>query len=123
MPSTTRTLTALLALGAAAALGAGAPTASAAPASGSAAGSSGSGCGPRSGADQLFLRESYFDEESCSVQDAAIQLAQTDCRWLDAHGGSARNRLTLAENHRGTVDYPHTFVNAAIIAYCPRHRR
>src|SRR5690606_40277572 len=58
-----RTITSLLALGAAAAITA-AP-ATAAPSTGSAGGSSSSGCGPRSNADYHFLAESYFDEEPC----------------------------------------------------------
>lgn len=123
MLTTTRTLGALLVLGATAALGAASPTAAAAPASGSAGGSSAAGCGPRTDADMIFLSRSHFDEESCSVQDAAIRLARTDCRWLDAHGGSAHNRIALAEDHRGTVEYPYTFVAAAVDAYCPQHRR
>ncbi|AXK85697.1 Protein of unknown function [Nocardia farcinica] len=119
---TTRTLASVLALGAAAAIVA-APTATAAPSSGSAGGSSSSGCGPRSGSDHLFLAESHYDDESCGVQDAAIQLAHSSCRWLDAHGGTARNRITLAEELSDTVDYPYLFVRAATLAYCPRYAR
>ncbi|MGV9923395.1 DUF732 domain-containing protein [Nocardia rhamnosiphila] len=121
MLNATRARAAVLALGTAAALSVAAPTASAAPATGSAGGSSAPGCGPRSGADHLFLQESYFDEETCEVQDAAIQLALADCHWLDVNGGSARNRIALAESHEDTVDYPYIFVHAAITAYCPHH--
>lgn len=123
MPGTTRILTALLALSAAAALDAGAPTASAAPDTGSAAGSSAGGCGPRTGADQPFLRESSFDEEPCPVQDTASRLARTDCRCPEAQGNSTLNRIALAENNRGTVDYPYILVKEAIVAHCPRHQR
>ncbi|MBF6439268.1 DUF732 domain-containing protein [Nocardia cyriacigeorgica] len=122
MLSSTRTLTAVVAIGTAATLTFGAPAATAAPATGSSGGSSSSGCGPRSGADHLFLRESYFDEEPCDVQDAAIQLAHADCHWLDVHGGSVENQIALAESNRDAVDYPYTFVDAAIIAYCPHHQ-
>ncbi|HLS78893.1 MAG TPA: DUF732 domain-containing protein [Nocardia sp.] len=114
-----RTITSLLALGAAAAITA-AP-ATAAPSTGSAGGSSSSGCGPRSNADYHFLAESYFDEEPCDVQDAAIQLAHSNCRWLDAAGNSLRNQIILAEMNRDAVDYPYTFTDAAISAYCPHH--
>ncbi|MBF6455527.1 DUF732 domain-containing protein [Nocardia cyriacigeorgica] len=121
MLNPTRTLTAVVAFGAAATLTFSAPAATAAPATGSSSGSSSSGCGPRSAADHLFLRDSYFDEEPCDVQDAAIQLAHADCHWLDVHGGSVENQIALAESNRDAVDYPYTFVDAAIIAYCPHH--
>lgn len=121
MIDTHRARAALLAFGAAAALTVAAPTAAAAPATGSAGGSSEPGCGPRSAADQVFLHESYFDEESCDLQDAAIQLALADCHWLDVNGGTASNRIALAESHEDTVDYPYIFVHAAITAYCPQH--
>ncbi len=41
----------------------------------------------------------------------------------DILGGqhSAHNRIALAEDHRGTVEYPYTFVAAAVDAYC-QHR-
>ncbi|WP_280508087.1 DUF732 domain-containing protein [Nocardia flavorosea] len=121
MLSTTRTLTAVLAIAAAATLSVTTPTASAAPATGSAGGSSAPGCAPRSDADHVFLYESHFDEEPCDVQDAAIQLARADCDWLDVYGGSASNRIALAESHEDAVDYPYIFVHAAITAYCPHH--
>lgn len=57
----------------------------------------------------------------CDLQDAAIQLALADCHWLDVYGGSASNQIALAESHEDTVDYPYTFVAAAITAYCPQH--
>ncbi|MFE6923813.1 DUF732 domain-containing protein [Nocardia sp. NPDC057663] len=118
----TPTLSALLAIGAATlTLTAVAPSAVAAPNTGSAGGSSSSGCGPRSNADRLFLRESYHDREDCEVQDAAIQLALSECRWLDTHGGSAANQIELAESTRDTLEYPFTFLDAAIQAYCPQH--
>lgn len=95
----------------------GAPVAVSAPAdSGSASGSFGPA---RSAADRQFLRQSYYDDESWSVQDAAIGLAHSQCRWLDAHGSSAANRIRLAESSRDTVEYPYLFLNAAIDAYCP----
>ncbi len=122
MPIALRTLTSLLALGAAATFAA-APAATAAPSTGSAGGSSSSGCGPRSGADYRFLEDSHFDEESCSVQDSAIQLAHRSCTWLDTYGGTARNRLILADELSDTLDYPHTFVRAATLAYCPHNAR
>ncbi|MFD6390793.1 DUF732 domain-containing protein [Nocardia sp. NPDC060259] len=117
------TLSALLAIGAATlTLTAVAPSAVAAPNTGSAGGSSSSGCGPRSNADRLFLRESYFDREDCDTQDAGIRLAQAECRWLDAHGNSAANRIELAESTEDTLEYPFTFLDAAIQAYCPQYR-
>ncbi|MFD4443806.1 DUF732 domain-containing protein [Nocardia sp. NPDC058519] len=113
---------ALLVIGAAAVtLTAIAPIAVAAPSTGSAGGSSSSGCGARSNADRLFLRESYFDREDCDVQDAGIGLAQSECRWLDAHGNSAANRIELAESTSDTLDYPYIFLHAAIQAYCPQY--
>ncbi|MEV0336120.1 DUF732 domain-containing protein [Nocardia sp. NPDC050717] len=117
-----RTLPTLLVIGATAlTLTAVAPSAAAAPNTGSAGGSS-SGCGPRSDADRLFLRESYFDREDCDVQDAGIRLAQSECRWLDAHGNSAANRIELAESTEDTLEYPFTFLAAAIEAYCPQYQ-
>ncbi|MET8780099.1 DUF732 domain-containing protein [Nocardia sp. NPDC004654] len=117
-----RTVSTLLALAATAvALTTAAPGAMAAPDTGSASGSS-SGCGPRSYADQVFLRKSYFDEESCGVQDAAIELAQSECRWLDTYGNSAHNRIMLAESTGDTLDYPYIFLDAAITAYCPQYQ-
>lgn len=121
MFTSTRTLATLLAIGATATLTVLAPPALAAPPSGSAGGSSSSGCGTRSGADYRFLRESYFDEESCGAQDAAIRLALANCRWLDAYGNSVHNQIVLAEKLRATVDYPYTFLDASIDAYCPHH--
>ncbi|MEU4599911.1 DUF732 domain-containing protein [Nocardia sp. NPDC023988] len=101
-----------------------APSAAAAPSTGSAGSSSGSAsaCAPRSDADRLFLRESYFDDEDCDVQDAGIQLAHSQCRWLDVNGNSAANRIELAESTRDTLEYPYIFLHAAIEAYCPRHK-
>ncbi|MET7767452.1 DUF732 domain-containing protein [Nocardia sp. NPDC005366] len=119
---TTRTVSTLLALGATAVLTAAAPVALAAPDSGSAGGSSSSGCGPRTNSDRRFLRESYQTDESCGVQDSAIELAQAECRWLDVYGNSIHNQIVLAEKTRGSVDYPYLFLDAAINAYCPRHR-
>ncbi|WP_068057207.1 DUF732 domain-containing protein [Nocardia xishanensis] len=117
-----RTVSTLLAIGATAiALTAAAPNTMAAPDTGSASGSS-SGCGPRSDADRLFLRESYHDEESCEVQEAAIWLALSECRWLDAHGNSAHNQIVLAEDTSDTLQYPYIFLDAAIAAYCPQHQ-
>ncbi|TDP30806.1 DUF732 domain-containing protein [Nocardia ignorata] len=117
-----RIFSTMLAVGAtAAALSATAPAAIAAPSTGSAGGSSSSDCGGRSAADRVFLRESDFDEKSCSVQDSAIRLALSECRWLDTHGGSASNQIELAESTRDTLDYPYTFLDAAITAYCPHH--
>ncbi|QLY33498.1 DUF732 domain-containing protein [Nocardia huaxiensis] len=116
-----RTTATLLALAATAALTATAPTALAAPNTGSSGGSSGTSCNPRSNADQLFLKKSNYDEKSCSVQDSAIRLAQSQCRWLDAHGNSAANHIKLAEDSRDTLKYPYTFLNAAILAYCPQY--
>ncbi|MEV6769692.1 DUF732 domain-containing protein [Nocardia sp. NPDC051030] len=117
----TRTASTILTIGVTAgAFIASAPTAFAAPAdTGSAGISSGNGCGSRSTADRSFLRESYHDDASCKVQDSAIQLAQSECQWLDAHGNSARNHIILAEQTRDTLDYPYTFLGAAIDAYCP----
>ncbi|MFC3965778.1 DUF732 domain-containing protein [Nocardia jiangsuensis] len=120
MATATRTLSSLFALCAAAAVLA-AP-ATAAPPSGSAGGSSASGCGPRSAADHRFLEDAHYDDSSCALQDSVIQLAHTSCSWLDGRGNSARNRITLAEELSEAVEYPYTFVKAAINAYCPRHR-
>ncbi|NEW29392.1 DUF732 domain-containing protein [Nocardia cyriacigeorgica] len=103
----------------------GAQAATAAPIdSGSASGSAGSGSsGPqRSAADREFLRESYYDDESYNVQDAAIGLAHSQCGYLDAYGNSATNRIYLAESSRDAVEYPYIFLHAAIDAYCPWHR-
>ncbi|WP_280198613.1 DUF732 domain-containing protein [Nocardia cyriacigeorgica] len=103
----------------------GAHTASAAPFdSGSASGSAGTGsAGPqRSAADRQFLRDSYYDDDSYTVQDAAIRLAHSQCGYLDAYGNSASNRIYMAESSRDAVDYPYTFLHAAIDAYCPWHR-
>lgn len=119
MLSTTRALTAVLAIGAAAALSV--LPAAAAPATGSASGSSAPGCAPRSEADLDFLYESYFHDDPCDVQDAAIQLALADCHWLDVHGGSVENQIALAESNRDVLDYPYLFMDAAITAYCPHH--
>ncbi|MEV0686627.1 DUF732 domain-containing protein [Nocardia sp. NPDC050378] len=120
---TLRPLSTLLVVGSAAlTLTAFAPTAVAAPDTGSSSGSSSSGCGPRSDADLLFLRESYFDDEECDVQDAGIRLAQSECRWLDAHGNSAANRIELAESTSDTLEYPYIFLHAAIEAYCPQYK-
>ncbi|MFE3759484.1 DUF732 domain-containing protein [Nocardia tengchongensis] len=124
-----RTLSTLLAAGATAvALSTSAPTALAAPSTGSSGSSSGSsngssdpGCGPRSNADLRFLRAARQTEFSCSVQDSAIGLAQSQCKWLDTYGNSAHNHIVLAERSRGAVKYPYTFLDAAISAYCPRH--
>ncbi|WP_171050318.1 DUF732 domain-containing protein [Nocardia cyriacigeorgica] len=103
----------------------GAHAASAAPFdSGSASGSADSGsAGPqRSAADRQFLRNSYYDDDSYPVQDAAIRLAHSQCGYLDAYGNSASNRIYLAESSSDAVDYPYTFLHAAIDAYCPWHR-
>ncbi|MGX1810361.1 DUF732 domain-containing protein [Nocardia sp. NPDC055321] len=120
-----RTLPTLIAIGAtAAALTAAAPTAFAAPdtGSGSGSGSSGSGCAARTSADRQFLRDAGQTKKSCTVQDSAIRLALSQCRWLDTNGNSARNHITLAESSRGAVQYPYTFLNAAIDAYCPQYQ-
>ncbi|CCF62558.1 DUF732 domain-containing protein [Nocardia cyriacigeorgica] len=117
-------LFALLPISAALVVG-GAHTADAAPFdSGSASGSAGSGsAGPqRSAADRQFLRESYYDERSYDVQDAAIGLAHSQCGYLDTYGNSARNRIYLAESSRDAVEYPYIFLHAAIDAYCPWNR-
>ncbi|SNY86059.1 Protein of unknown function [Nocardia amikacinitolerans] len=117
-----RTISTLLAIGATTvALTAAAPSALAAPDTGSAGGSS-SGCGPRSSADRLFLSKSHHEDESCEVQDAAIQLALSECRWLDSHGNSAHNQILVAERTSDTLEYPYTFLDAAITAYCPQHQ-
>ncbi|MFE6864506.1 DUF732 domain-containing protein [Nocardia sp. NPDC057668] len=124
-----RTLSTIIATAAtAAALTAAAPAAFAAPNTGSGgssdsgSGSSGSGgCGPRTSADRQYLRESHQDDKSCAKQDTVIQLAQAQCRYLDANGNTARNHITLAERSRGTVQYPYISLDAAIDAYCPRH--
>ncbi|MFJ4657945.1 DUF732 domain-containing protein [Nocardia sp. NPDC088792] len=122
MRTITRTVSTLLAASAtAAALSTVAPAALAAPDTGSASGSSSPGCGPRSAADRRFLHASYEDEHSCSVQDAAIHLAKSQCQWLDAYGNSAHNQIVLAEKGRDTLDYPYTFLDAAIRAYCPQY--
>ncbi|MTE14137.1 DUF732 domain-containing protein [Nocardia aurantiaca] len=118
-----RTLSTLLAASATAvALSAAAPAALAAPDTGSSSGSSSPGCGPRSTADLHFLRGSHEDEHTCSVQDAAIGLAKSQCQWLDAYGNSAHNQIVLAEKARGTLKYPYTFLDAAISAYCPQYK-
>ncbi|WP_040863335.1 DUF732 domain-containing protein [Nocardia niigatensis] len=122
-----RTLSTLLAASATAvALSAAAPAALAAPdtgsASGSSNGSSSPGCGPRSAADLRFLRASHENENSCTVQDRAISLAQAQCQWLDAYGNSAHNQIVLAEKARNTLKYPYTFLDAAISAYCPQYK-
>ncbi|WP_405135731.1 DUF732 domain-containing protein [Nocardia sp. NBC_01388] len=122
MHNVTRTVSTLLAIGASATLTAAAPIAFAAPDTGSAGGSSGSSCGPRSTADRQFLHASYHDSKGCKVQDAAIGLAQSQCQWLDAYGNSAHNQIVLAEKSRSTLDYPYTFLSAAIDAYCPRYQ-
>ncbi|MGV9725705.1 DUF732 domain-containing protein [Nocardia beijingensis] len=122
--------TILVATTAAALLLGGSQTAFAAPGSGSASGSSGSASGSsgsaggssgpaRSAADRKFLRESYYAGADYDVQDAAIALAHSECNWLDAHGNSARNHITLAESSRDAVEYPYIFLDAAIDAYCP----
>ncbi len=117
-----RSLSALLATGAAlAALTAAAPTALAAPDTGSASGSSGSSCSPRTSSDQLFLNSYAEDDENCDGQDASIQLAQSECNWLRAYGNSAHNQIVLAERSRGAVKYPYIFLDSAIEAYCPQY--
>ncbi|MET8648913.1 DUF732 domain-containing protein [Nocardia aurea] len=113
----------LLAIGTATVLLTCAPVAAAAPSTGSAGGSSSSGCGPRSGADTRFLRESYYDNEDCDLQDSAIGLAHASCDWLDTVGSTARNRIRLAERISDAVDYPYIFIDAAIQSYCPHNRR
>ncbi|MFR9751096.1 DUF732 domain-containing protein [Nocardia sp. 004] len=118
----TRTLATLLAIGTTAALTALAPSALAAPSTGSAGGSSSSGCGPRSSADYRFLRDSYYDEESCDIQDAAIRLGQAGCRWLDTYGNSVDNQIILAEDLGDALEYPYTFLDASIDAYCPHYQ-
>lgn len=95
------------------------PVAAASPDTGSASGSA--GYGPRSSADRLFLDKSFFDDESCDLQDSAISLAHASCDRLDATGGSTRDQIRLAEDLSDTLDYPYTFVDAAIRAYCPQH--
>ena len=103
-------------------LTAGAPTVLAAvPDTGSASGSAGSSCGPRSAADHQFLRDYAEDDETCSGEDASIQLAQAECDWLDAYGNSAHNQIVVAEKSRGAVQYPYLFLEAAIGAYCPAY--
>ncbi|MCC3314749.1 DUF732 domain-containing protein [Nocardia africana] len=97
-----------------------APATFAAPDTGS-SGSAGSSCGPRSGADNLFLSNYAEDDDTCSGQDSAIQLAQAECHWLDAYGNSAHNQIVLAEKSRGAVKYPYIFLDAAIQAYCPQY--
>ncbi|MFI7530857.1 hypothetical protein [Nocardia salmonicida] len=62
------------------------------------------------------MRESYFNREDWDVQDAGIGLAQSERRWLDAHGNSAANRIELAESTSDTLDYPY-------ISCTPRSRR
>ena len=109
-------------------LSGGAQIATAAPigsgSAGSSSGSAGSSSGPqRSAADRQFLRESHYDDESYSVQDAAIRLAHSQCGYLDTYGNSARNRIHLAESSSSAVRYPYIFLHAAIAAYCPWHRR
>ncbi|WP_036508767.1 DUF732 domain-containing protein [Nocardia aobensis] len=123
--NTARIVASLLAAGATAAvLTVAAPATFAAPdtgPSGSASGSAGSSCGPRSGADNLFLSNYAEDDDTCSGQDSAIQLAQAECHWLDAYGNSAHNQIVLAEKSRGAVKYPYIFLDAAIEAYCPQY--
>ncbi|VFA96621.1 Protein of uncharacterised function (DUF732) [Nocardia cyriacigeorgica] len=97
-----------------------AQTAAAAPIdSGSASGSAGHAAPSRSAADLQFLRDSYHRESSYAVQDAAIRLAHSQCGYLDAYGNTARNHIYLAESSRNSVEYPYTFLDAAINAYCP----
>ncbi|OBA51930.1 hypothetical protein A5780_28360 [Nocardia sp. 852002-20019_SCH5090214] len=102
-------------------LTAAAPATFAAPDTGSASGSGGSSCGPRSPADQRFLSDYAEDDDTCSGQDSAIQLAQAECNWLRAYGNSAHNQIVLAEKSRGAVKYPYIFLDAAITAYCPQY--
>ncbi|WP_280183921.1 DUF732 domain-containing protein [Nocardia cyriacigeorgica] len=87
--------------------------------SGSSSGSAGAAAPSRSAADLQFLRDSYHRESSYAVQDAAIRLAHTQCGYLDAHGNTAGNHIYLAESSRDSVEYPYTFLDAAINAYCP----
>ncbi|WP_198036917.1 DUF732 domain-containing protein [Nocardia sp. BMG51109] len=73
----------------------------------------------RSAVDRQFLKQSHLEDADHIRQDAGIQLAHADCAWLDAKGNSAANQIALAENLRSSVDYPYTFLNAAVDAYCP----
>ncbi|MBF6355134.1 DUF732 domain-containing protein [Nocardia higoensis] len=72
--------------------------------------------------DRQFLRESFFDDESAAVQNAAIKLARSQCAYLDTAGNRPADHIYLAESATGTVEYPHLFLEAAIHAYCPHNR-
>ncbi|MBF6171801.1 DUF732 domain-containing protein [Nocardia blacklockiae] len=75
----------------------------------------------RSPIDKQFLEQSHLDDADHVRQDAAIQLAHAECGWLDANGNSAANQVKLAENLRGSVEYPYTFLAATLDSYCPWH--
>lgn len=76
----------------------------------------------RSPVDTQFLDKSHLKDADHVRQDAAIQLAHAECGWLDANGNSAANQVRLAENLRGSVEYPYTFLAATIDTYCPWHQ-
>ncbi|MEU7628478.1 DUF732 domain-containing protein [Nocardia sp. NPDC049220] len=97
----------------------GAHTAIAAPNPSSASGTSSPA---RSSADRQFLRESYYEDASYSMQNAVIELARTECDYLNKHGNTAGNRIYLADETNKFVDYPFLFLGAAVEAYCPWNR-
>ena len=76
----------------------------------------------RNAADLLFLRRTDYDDADYPTQDAAIELAQAECKYLDTHGNTARNRMRLAEQTRPAVKYPYLFLEAAVDAVCPWNR-
>ncbi|MBB5915052.1 hypothetical protein BJY24_003919 [Nocardia transvalensis] len=73
----------------------------------------------RNPVDRQFLRQSHLDDADPVRQDAGIQLAHAECGWLEANGNSGSNQVMLAESLRGSVDYPYTFLAAAVDSYCP----
>ena len=107
-----------VALGVVALLSGGGITAQAAPDLPSAATHSGT----RSPVDRQFLLESFFDDETPAVQDAAIKLARSQCAYLDSAGNRPADHRYLAESASGTIEYPHLFLEAAIRSYCPHNR-
>ncbi|MET7769725.1 hypothetical protein [Nocardia sp. NPDC005366] len=125
-PRTARTILAVTTACAALILG-GVHSANAAPAADSTSSNSGSvangSSGPaRNAADLLFLRRTDYDDADYPTQDAAIELARAECKYLDTHGNTARNRMRLAEQTRPAVKYPYLFLEAAVDAVCPWNR-
>ncbi|RMI31898.1 DUF732 domain-containing protein [Nocardia stercoris] len=76
----------------------------------------------RTPTDYLFLRGAYLDTAACDAQDGGIQMALADCQWLDDNGNTPDTRAELAHQNSATVQYPFTFITAAINAYCPQYR-